>query len=376
MKRKIAVLSLTTIIALTVVGCSSEKNKEMKNTMIDVSHQIGNIDKNKDKTNNDIKLTYKQAQELMEKISFKLSEFKPELTPDKQTIILNLATREELGKLEQEYIIINMIANKSNYDIKVEGSMFKDKDILKNDSAVRVLYDLLTSTKSIKDISISKFRYEINDKKANNIKLDKNSTSFNSINFKYYDDIVKFNIEKTYKREILKTNEVKYTYEEYKNQREILKTKLTKYSEEFAKSNNLRPVVYEPESSENSKISTFGVEGDNHFSTYISVNTDIPRSDVKSVSDVCKFKVPTNIEDAKARQLSRDYLVGAIKIINSVINSNINYGDIENLVNSNNIRSKYLSDDSNLDTIFELSNNTEKSLINNEYTYKQKINII
>ena len=325
--------------------------------MTDVSQQIDNIDKNKDKTNNDIKLTYKQAQELMEKISFKLSEFKPELTPDKHTIILNLATREELGKLEQEYIIINMIANKSNYDIKVEGSMFKDKDILKNDSAVRVLYDLLTSTKSIKDISISKFRYEINDKKANNIKLDKNSTSFNSINFKYYDDIVKFNIEKTYKRE-------------------ILKTKLTKYSEEFAKSNNLRPVVYEAERSVNSKISTFGVEGDNHFSTYISVNTDIPRSDVKSVSDVCKFKVPTNIEDAKARQLSRDYLVGAIKIINSVINSNINYGDIENLVNSNNIRSKYLSNDSNLDTIFELSNNTEKSLINNEYTYKQKINII
>ena len=76
LKRKIAVLSLTTIIALTVVGCSSEKNKEMKNTMTDVSHQIGNIDKNKDKTNNDIKLTYKQAQELMEKLSFKLSEFK------------------------------------------------------------------------------------------------------------------------------------------------------------------------------------------------------------------------------------------------------------------------------------------------------------
>lgn len=376
MKRKIAVLSLTTIIALTVVGCSSEKNKEMKNTMTDVSHQIDNIDKNKDKTNNDIKLTYKQAQELMEKISFKLSEFKPELTPDKQTVILNLATREKLGKLEQEYIIINMIANKSNYNIKVEGSIFKDKDILKNDSAVRVLYDLLTSTKSIKDISISKFRYEINNKKANNIKLNKNSTSFNSINFKYYDDVVKFNIEKDYKREILKTNEVKYTYKEYKNQREILKTKLTKYSEEFAKSNNLRPVVYEAESSVNSKISTFGVEGDNHFSTYISVNTDIPRSDVKSVLDVCKFKVPTNIEDAKGRQLSRDYLVGAIKIINSVINSNINYGDIENLVNSNNIRSKYLSNDSNLNTIFELSNNTEKSLINNEYTYNQKINII
>jgi hypothetical protein len=368
LKKKLIFLSLTAICALIVIGCTSQKDKDMKNTMTSVSQQLDSIDNN---TNNSIELTYNQAQDLMEKIYTQLSEFNPQLTPDKQSVIINLETREKSEKLEHEYIIISMVAGKSNYSIHVKGNIFNNKEIPKGDSAVSVLYDLLISTKSIHDMSISKFINKL-DEKVSTIDLDNNSTAFNKIDFNYSKDIVKFNATKFYKREAVKTNEVKYSFEEYKNKREDLQSNLTKYVNEFAKSNNLTPVIHE----EKNKINTFGVKGGNGFSTYIYVSTDVENQGEKETSNICKFKVPIDSQDAKLKQLSRDYLVGAIKIINSIIDSDINYGDIDDVIDSNDMISKYIPNEIHKNVVFDISNNIEISLINNEYTYNQKVNII
>ena len=367
MKRKLIFLSLTTICALIVIGCTSQRDKDMKNTMTGVSQQLDSIDNNNNKY---VELTYKQAQDLMEKIYTQLSEFNPQLTPDKQSVIIDLETREKSEKLEHEYIIISMVAGKSNYNIHVKGNIFNNKKIPKEDSAVCVLYDLLISTKSIHNMSISKFINKL-DEKVSTINLDKNSTAFNKIDFSYSKDIVKFSATKCYKRETSKTSEVKYTFEEYKNKREDLQSKLTKYVNEFAKSNNLTPVIQDGKN----KISIFGVKGVNGSSIYICVSTHVENKGEKETSNICKFKVPIDSQNAKLKQLNRDYLVGAIKIINSVIDADINYGDIEDVIDSNYMISKYIPNE-DLHIVFDISNNIEISLINNEYTYNQKVNII
>lgn len=373
MKRKIAVLSMITVMTLTVVGCSSQRNKEMKDTMNGVSKQLNNIDSN---NKEEVKLTYEQSQDLMEKINSQLIEFKPQLTPDKQTIILNLATREVNNQLEKEYMVINMNAEKDNYKIEVKGNIFKDRGelVAKNDAAVRVLYDLLNSTKSINNMKVSEFIKLINSDSTDKLQLTNSLDAFDNISFKYTYDGINFMLDKTYKRDIVKHPDVKYTYEEYKKQKEDLKDELTQYSKEFAKTNNLQPVIYK-ENLKNSDLISFGVEGDNDFSTYIFVNTKVPKANTKQVENICKFNMPTNIEDAKAKQLSKDYLVGAIRIINSITKTDINYGDIENVEKSNEIRDDYMKQD-NTQTIFEISNNLEISLVDNEYTYIQKVNIV
>ncbi len=373
MKRKIAVLGLITVMTLTVVGCSSQRNKEMKDTMNGVSKQLNNIDNS---NKEEVKLTYEQAQELMEKINSQLTEFKPQLTPDKQTIILNLATREVNNQLEKEYIVINMNAEKNNYKIEVKGNIFKDRGelVAKNDASVRALYDLLNATKSIDNMKVSEFIKLINSDNTDKLQLTNSLDAFDNISFDYTYDGINFMLDKTYKRDAINHPEVKYTYEKYKKQREDLKNELTQYSKEFAKTNNLQPVVYE-ENTNNTDLTSFGVEGDNDFSTYIVVNTKIPKVNTKQAQNICEFNMPTNIEDAKAKQISKDYLVGAIRIINSITKSDINYGDIENVEKSNKIREDYLKQDKT-QTIFEISNNLEKSLINNEYDYIQKVNIV
>lgn len=369
MKRKIAILSLTTLIGLNMVGCTSQQNKDMKDKMSDVSQHLDKIDDNQI-----ITLSYDEAQSLMEKINSDLSEFKPQLTPDKQTIILNLATREKLGKIENEYILINMIANKTNYTIQVSGNIFKNDDgkVSKNDLAMRALYDLLVGTKSIQNVGIDECVNLLNNKKTNETEIKKIIKNFETIKFKYYDQNIKFDMEKSYERKKDKSNKENLTYEEYKKQLQNLEKDLTEYSIEFAKTNSLKFIKTK---AENSDLTTFGVEGTNNFSTYIKVNLDIPDSKTKTVSNICEFNVPLTEHDAKEKQLHRDYLVGAIRIINSNTDSDINYGDIKNVVDSDEIRAKYLPKNTNLETVFEFNNNIEKSLVNNTYIYNQKINL-
>ena len=110
-------------MTISMVGCVSQKNKEMQDTMNNVSDTLNKIDSNFNKKT----LTYEDSQKLIENISSQLSEFKPEVTPDKQTIILNLATREISGEIGREYIMINMVANKTDYTIQVSGNIFRDK---------------------------------------------------------------------------------------------------------------------------------------------------------------------------------------------------------------------------------------------------------
>lgn len=373
MKRKIAVLGLITVMTLTVVGCSSQRNKEMKDTMNGVSKQLNNIDNS---NKEEVKLTYEQAQELMEKINSQLTEFKPQLTPDKQTIILNLATREINNQLEKEYIVININAEKNNYKIEVKGHIFKDRGelVAKNDASARALYDLLKATKSIDNIKFYEFIKLINSDYIDKLQLTNSVDAFDDISFDYTDKGITFILDKTYKRDAINHPEVKYTYEEYKKQREDLKNELDKYSKEFAKTNNLQAVVYE-ENSKSKDLTSFGVEGDNKFSTYICVNTKVNKLNMKQAQNICKFNMPTNIKDAKAKQLSKDYLVGAIRIINSITKTDINYRDIENVEKGNEIRADYMKQDCN-QTIFEISNNLQIYLVGNEYTYIQKVNIV
>ncbi|MCU9816294.1 hypothetical protein [Paraclostridium sp. AKS73] len=82
------------------------------------------------------------------------------------------------------------------------------------------------------------------------------------------------------------------------------------------------------------------------------MGTDISSLNSKTITNMYEFKVPTNNGDPKSLQLSKDFLVGAIRIINSTTNSDINYGEIEDVIKSNNIRSKYLDINSNFETFF------------------------
>ncbi|EPZ62161.1 putative lipoprotein [[Clostridium] sordellii ATCC 9714] len=161
MKRKIVILTVTTLMTISMVGCVSQKNKEMQDTMNNVSDTLNKIDSNFNKKT----LTYEDSQKLIENISSQLSEFKPEVTPDKQTIILNLATREISGEIGREYIMINMVANKTDYTIQVSGNIFRDKygKVPKNDATVRALYDLLIDTNSISGLNINEYIEMIND---------------------------------------------------------------------------------------------------------------------------------------------------------------------------------------------------------------------
>lgn len=369
MKIKIVILSLTVLIGLNIVGCTSQQNKEMKNTMSDVSHNLDKIDDYTTTT-----LSYDEAQNLMEKINSDLSEFKPQLTPDNQTIILNLATRENSKKIENEYIVINMIANKTNYTIEVDGNIFKNDDnkVVKNDAAVRALYDLLVGTKSIQNTSLDDCLNMLNNNKNNETEVKKTIKNFKTINFNYYAQSIKFDMQRSYERKKDIPAKEDLTYEKYKNQIENLEKDLTEYSIEFAKTNGLKFIKNKDE---NSNLTTFGVEGENEFSTYIKVNLFIPNQETKTVSNICEFNVPLSESDPKEKQLHKDYLVGAIRIINSNTNSDINYGDIKNVVDSDEMRLKYLPKNTNSKTIFEFSNNVEKSLINNTYIYNQKINL-
>lgn len=372
MKRRIIVLSLTALLSMAVVGCSATKNEDIKKSIYRVSSQLDKININSKEVKS---LSYDQAQNLMKTINSELSEFKPQLTPDNQTIILNLATREVSDKLEREYIMINTIANKKNYTIQIEGNIFKNKDgnIAKNDASIHVLYDLLTSTKNIKDISISKCIDMLNNDEINNKDLNETLKSFDNVDFDFTKHQIKFKLEKSYKRTETKLNNEKVTCKEYKKQRTDLKENLTKYTENFAKANNLKPIISEKASD---KSSLFGIKNNNDLNQLISVNTGISSLNTKTVSNIYKFKVPVNNKgDAKNLQLSKDFLVGAIRIINSTTKSDINYREIEDVIKSNNIRANYLGENSNSETVLEYSGNLEKALINDDYTFIEKIDI-
>ncbi|MEN2257253.1 hypothetical protein AAIB48_05605 [Paraclostridium benzoelyticum] len=185
---------------------------------------------------------------------------------------------------------------------------------------------------------------------------------------------IHFKLEKVYKRIESASKNRKITYENYKNERTTLKESLKKYTEDFAKSNNLKTIISQ-KTSEKNNINSFGIKDDNNLAQSITLGTDISSLNSKTITNMYEFKVPTNNGDPKSLQLSKDFLVGAIRIINSTTNSDINYGEIEDVIKSNNIRSKYLDINSNFETFFEYSGSLEKSLNNNNYTFTEKIEI-
>jgi hypothetical protein len=371
LKRKIIILGLTALLSMAVVGCSATKNENLKKSIDGASSQLNKID------NEEIKgLTYEQAQDLMKKINSELSEFKPQLTPDNQTIILNLATREVSDKIEQEYIMINTVADKKNYTIQIEGNIFKDEDgnVAKNDASVYALYDLLTATKNINNISLSKCMDVLNNSEIDNENLNKALKSFDNVDFDFTKKEIHFKLEKVYKRIESVSKNRKITYEDYKKERTTLKESLKKYTEDFAKANNLKTVISE-KTSEKNNINSFGVKNDNNLEQSITLSTDISSLNSKTITNMYEFKVPSNNGDPKSLQLSKDFLVGAIRIINSTTNSDINYGKIEDVIKSNNIRTKYLDKNSNFETVFEYSGSLERSLNNNNYRLTEKLEI-
>lgn len=371
MKRKIVILTVTALMTISMVGCMSQKNKEMQDTMNNVSDTLNKIDSNFNKKT----LTYKDSQKLIENISSQLSEFKPEVTPDKQTIILNLATREISGEIGREYIMINMVANKTDYTIQVSGNIFRDKygKVPKNDATVRALYDLLIDTNSISGLNINEYIEMLNDQSLAKNKIKETIRNFNEIDFNYYEKNIVFEMTKTLNRNEEKINKIEVSQNEFKEQRLELKNKLSDYSKEFAKINNLKCVEYKNKDI-NKNLTTFGVLGDG-FSAYIDVNLETKISSSKSASNICKFSMGSDQIDPKLKQLHRDYLVGAIRIINSITNSDINYGEIKDVIDSNETRSKYSLKNTNLQTVFKYSNNLEKSLIDDIYTYNQTIKL-
>lgn len=371
MKRKIIILGLTALLSMAVVGCSATKNENLKKSIDGASSQLNKIN------NEEIKgLTYEQAQDLMKKINSELSEFKPQLTPDNQTIILNLATREVSDKIEQEYIMINTVADKKNYTIQIEGNIFKDEDgnVAKNDASVQALYDLLTATKNINNISLSKCMDVLNNSEINNENLNKTLKSFDNVDFDFTKKEIHFKLEKVYKRIESVSKNRKITYEDYKKERTTLKESLKKYTEDFAKVNNLKTMISE-KTSEKNNINSFGIKNDNNLAQSITLTTDISSLNSKTITNMYEFKVPSNNGDPKSLQLSKDFLVGAIRIINSTTNSDINYGKIEDVIKSNNIRTKYLDKNSNFETVFEYSGSLERSLNNNNYRLTEKLEI-
>ena len=46
MKRKIVILTVITLMTISMVGCVSQKNKEMQDTMNNVSDTLNKIDSN------------------------------------------------------------------------------------------------------------------------------------------------------------------------------------------------------------------------------------------------------------------------------------------------------------------------------------------
>jgi hypothetical protein len=371
LKRKIIILGLTALLSMAVVGCSATKNENLKKSIDGASSQLNKIN------NEEIKgLTYEQAQDLMKKINSELSEFKPQLTPDNQTIILNLATREVSDKIEQEYIMINTVADKKNYTIQIEGNIFKDEDgnVAKNDASVYALYDLLTATKNINNISLSKCMDVLNNSEINNENLNKTLKSFDNVDFDFTKKEIHFKLEKVYKRIESVSKNRKITYEDYKKERTTLKESLKKYTEDFAKANNLKTMISE-KTSEKNNINSFGIKNDNNLAQSIILTTDISSLNSKTITNMYEFKVPSNNGDPKSLQLSKDFLVGAIRIINSTTNSDINYGKIEDVIKSNNIRTKYLDKNSNFETVFEYSGSLERSLNNNNYRLTEKLEI-
>lgn len=177
---------------------------------------------------------------------------------------------------------------------------------------------------------------------------------------------IHFKLEKVYKRIESVSKNRKITYEDYKKERTTLKESLKKYTEDFAKANNLKTMISE-KTSEKNNINSFGIKNDNNLAQSITLTTDISSLNSKTITNMYEFKVPSNNGDPKSLQLSKDFLVGAIRIINSTTNSDINYGKIEDVIKSNNIRTKYLDKNSNFETVFEYSGSLERSLNNNNY---------